>query len=119
MKTIEIKKPIYGTYVAIRDKYLKEAQRYRKMLTIATWVNGKRIKARVSPSEWKKTGKRIRRVFLIPNHPMTLWANHLSRFIKKEKPIVSPLNSLYDMPLKYRNRIRQMLHSQNHLTKGV
>ena len=115
MITVEIKKAIFGSYVSVRDKYLNIAKNTHQSLRIR--CNG--VEAVVTPSQWKKTGKRIRKVFLIPDHPMTLWANHLSRFVKKEKPKVSPLNTIYKMPAKYRNRIRKILKVKHHLTKSV
>ena len=111
MITITIKKPIYGTYLAVRDKYLKGNKPIK--------IRCGDMVAIVTPREWKKTGTKIKKVFLIPNHPMTFWANHLSRFVKKEEPKVSPLNTLYSMPAKYRNRIRKMLKVKYPLTKSV
>ncbi len=70
---IEIRKPIYANYIAIRDKYLLEAKRTKKLLRI-TIPAGTAI---VSYATWMKDAKLIEKEFKIPGHPMKLWANFL------------------------------------------
>lgn len=85
---VEIKKPIYGTYVGIRDTYLKQAIRQGKLLKI-TIPEGVGI---ADPREWIKTGKRIEKVFLRPDEPMILYANHVQ--LPVEKPDTEQLSLL-------------------------
>lgn len=76
---VEIRDPMYGTYVGIRDTYLRQAIRQGKLLRI-TIPDGVGI---ADPREWIKTGKRIEKVFLRPDEPMILYANYVQLPIEK------------------------------------
>ncbi len=87
METIDIKitKPIYGTYVGIRDIYLSQALNEKKMLRISI-PQGIAV---VDPREWMKTAKRMEKVFKIPNKPMILYANYVPLEIETPKEVVN------------------------------
>ena len=78
---VEIKKPLYQNFAYIRDKYLYEA--------IERGVNVEiRIPqgtAVVDPKKWIKTGKRMEKVFLLPDNPMILWGNRVPIKTEEDK----------------------------------
>ena len=75
----EIKKPLSVTedhskvYVALWDKYVKEAIAHKCKLRIAT-PYGTGIE---DPKLWRKYGKKFKQVFLRPDDPMTLISNYV------------------------------------------
>jgi len=70
---IYIRKPIYGDYVGIREKYIWKAKRENKKLKIET-PRGVCI---ISPTKFLKGATRIEKVFKIPDRPMILYCNTL------------------------------------------
>lgn len=80
---ITIRKPIYGTYCAIRDIHIERAIVQNKLLKI-TIPQGIFI---VDPKWWKETGTIMKKVFLRPDEPMILIQNHVAGFAKKDIPI--------------------------------
>lgn len=78
MVEIEIKKPLYGSMVYIRDKYLKQAMKENGPINII--CDGK--KYMISPYEWTSDAKKMEKEFLIPGKPMILYGNHLAKFTK-------------------------------------
>lgn len=78
MVEVKIEKPLYGTMVYIRDKYLKQAIKENGPLTII--CAGK--KYMVGPYKWLEDAKKMEKEFLIPGKPMVLYGNHLSKFEK-------------------------------------
>ena len=88
MINIKINKPIYGTYIAIRDKYLNQALKLKTDLRVEI-PQGTYI---VNPRKWIKTGRKQEKVFLIPDQPMILWENHCARFPKEQQPLEDEVN---------------------------
>ena len=93
---VNIKKPIYGTYVGIRDKYIWQAKRERKLLRI-TIPQGTEI---ISPAKFLKGATRIEKVFLIPDKPMVLYCNHIHR---DREPIENVM-----IPFDVKERLREV-----------
>ncbi len=89
--TIEIRKPLWenenGSWVCIYDRHIKEAIRNKQFIQIITPHDT----AVYMPKEWKKMAKRMKKVFLIPNHPMNL----LCGYIK------SPKKKTYEEEIEY------------------
>lgn len=81
MITYKVQKPIYGLCVAIRDKVLNSA--IKKKTSIRAEWNGEVYI--IDPKKWVKTGERMEKVFLIPDRPMVLFSNHLSKFPTEEQ----------------------------------
>jgi len=79
MINVTIKKPLFGSKVYIRDKYLNQAHRQKTQVCVSC----KGEKYIVDPKEWIHTGDKMEKVFLIPEKPMVLWGNFLEKF-KKE-----------------------------------
>lgn len=77
---IEIEKPVYGTFVYIRDKYIIQAKKTNKKLIIKTAG----ITGICTAKEWLKNSEKIKKVYLIPNQPMVMYGNHVSKFVKIE-----------------------------------
>lgn len=75
METIKFKihKPLYGTFVYLYSSKVEKAIREGKMLEIEI-PQGVGI---VSPHDWKKNMKTIKKVFLRPDDPMLLYGNHV------------------------------------------
>jgi hypothetical protein len=71
--SINIRKPIYGNYCGIRDKYIFQSKKYHKDLRITTPLGVTTI----SPTKFMQGADRIEKVFLIPDRPMVLWCRHL------------------------------------------
>lgn len=90
MKPVDvvIKKPLYGTYVYIRDKYVDMAIKHRTMLRISIPQGT----ALVDPKEWKKNGKRMEKVFRNPNEPMVLYGGHVPLKLEDKLPKVYDSN---------------------------
>jgi hypothetical protein len=84
---VTIDKPIYGTNVAVRDKYLKQAIREHCDITIKTTVDGKVYECTVSPLRWIMEGKKMSKVFLIPDRPMVLYQNDILRYMDKAQVV--------------------------------
>ncbi len=78
---INIRKPIYGNYVSIREKYLKEAIRNKEPIVL-TLPNGT---CTVDPKWWMEKGELIEKTFKYPNQPMRMWANHAPIKSKEEE----------------------------------
>lgn len=95
---ITINKPIYANYCGIREKYIWQAKRQKKMLRITT-PNGV---GTISPTKFMKGAERIEKVFLIPDKPMVLYANHVP--IDKEEPEII---EDYTIPNAVRERMRE------------
>lgn len=70
---VDIRKPLYGNFVYIRDKYIRQAINEGKQLMIQV-PTGTGIH---DPREWIRTGKKMLKEFKIPGRPMTLWGNHV------------------------------------------
>lgn len=70
---INIKNPLYGDFVYVRDKFIKQAQQERKLLRITT-PNGTGL---VTPKQWLKDAKKMEKEFKIPGVPMILWGNYV------------------------------------------
>lgn len=68
---VTISKPLYGNYCFIRDKYINDAIRYHTKLLI-TVPKGSAL---VDPLWWKTTGKRMEKIFKMPDNPMILYGN--------------------------------------------
>lgn len=81
MIEVFIKKPLYGTYVQVRDKYLLQAIREHTDIIIKTEVDGKQYSCTVSPLLWIRDGKKYLKEFLIPGKPMTLYGNSIMKYI--------------------------------------
>ena len=95
---VKILKPIYGNYVGIREKYIRQAQKYHKDLQITT-PNGVTT---ISPTRFLQGAERIEKVFLIPEHPMVLYCKNLVP--DKEEP----KEELITIPNEARERLREM-----------
>lgn len=76
---VNIRKPLYGTFVYIREEHITYAKKHGIPLKI-TIPHGTFT---ISHDDWMKNAKRIEKVFLRPDQPMVLWGNHV---IKGEKP---------------------------------
>jgi hypothetical protein len=97
---VNIRKPIFANYCGIRELYIRQAQKYHKDLKVIT-PNGIGI---VSPTKFLQGAERIEKVFLIPDRPMVLYANHVKVDpIESEKPTVED----YIIPNAVRERLRE------------
>lgn len=83
---INIDKPLYGSYVAIRDIYLKKG---KLLIVKAKKLEGDKYEyeCRVTPKEWLKTAVKKPEIHLIPDKPMIMYYNHVTRFVKKREEI--------------------------------
>jgi len=70
---VNIAKPMYGTYVYLWDKYIKDAKRAKLPLRI-TIPQGSGI---YWADEWVKGSRTMEKVFLRPDEPMILIGNEL------------------------------------------
>lgn len=73
MIEITIKKPLYGSFVYIRDTVLRQAVRRGNQIKI-TIPQGTMIH---NASNWIKSGKRMEKIFKRPDEPMILWGNNV------------------------------------------
>ena len=94
---VDIKKPIYGSYVGIRDKYIFRAKREKKKL----FIRIPQGTCTISPEKFLKGAQRIEKVFLIPDKPMVLYANT----IHVDKP--TPIEDV-SIPLDVKERLREI-----------
>lgn len=78
---IHIKKPIYGTTVALNDKIIREAIRLNRILCIKT----KGAYEEISPKAWMAKSIKIKKEFRIPGKPMTLWQGHVGEAQPKHR----------------------------------
>ena len=85
MKKVTIKKPMYGAFVYIRDRVLYDAIHDGERIQVCI-PQGSAI---IDPKEWIRTGKKLEKVFKIPNRPMVLWGNHvpIAEHIKQDQMI--------------------------------
>jgi len=74
---VKIDKPLYGTFVYIRDKYLNQAKSSGWPLRITT-PHGVGV---MSYESFMRGAKKMEKVFLIPEKPMILYGN----FIRMEE----------------------------------
>lgn len=84
MIEIEIKKPLYGNYVYIRESILNKAIRSGNQLLVIV-PKGKAV---VNPTEWKRKGQRMSKVFLRPDEPMILYGGNVPIELPKVEPLV-------------------------------
>jgi hypothetical protein len=94
---VDIKKPIYGNYVGIRDKYIWKAKREGKKLHIRIPQGS----CTMSPDKFLKGAKRIEKVFLIPDKPMVLYANNI------QLDNHTPLEDV-SVPMDVKERLREI-----------
>lgn len=70
---VDIKKPLYGSFCYVADKYIQIAKRFNLPLKI-TCPKGVGI---FTADEWLKDAKMMKKVFLRPDEPMILWGNRV------------------------------------------
>ena len=75
-----IRKPIYGTCVALNEKLLKSAISKRKKIL----VKCPGAEELIDPKEWMKDAKRISKVFKQPNNPMILYQKSIGVTISED-----------------------------------
>ena len=85
--SIEIRDPLPGNYVYVNEGFLNRAIRAGAHVMIKTPL-GSLI---VSPRDWKRNGKKIKKVFKFKDNPMTLYGGRIpiegeKEVIKKEEP---------------------------------
>lgn len=79
---MKFQKPIYGTVCAIRDRILKDAMKAGKLLLVEC-PGGQEV---VSPKTWLTEGKRMEKVFKIPDRPMILYERSI-KLVNEPKPV--------------------------------
>ena len=93
---IDLHKPIYESFYAIWDKWLKIAK--SRNLTLV--VNSKFGKSTYSYQEWMNGAKRMERYYKNPDEPMIFWGKNLLPEIRKRekrKKIEKRLNRDYNL----------------------
>ena len=70
MINLEIKKPLYGKYICIRESYLLSGPRMKVTIPQGSAV--------IDTKEWMKTGKVMEKVYLYEDRPMRLWCGYLA-----------------------------------------
>ena len=70
MINLEIKKPLYGKYICIRESYLLAGPRMKVKIPQGSAV--------IDTKEWMKTGKKMEKVYLYEDRPMRLVCNYLA-----------------------------------------
>lgn len=84
MKSITIEKPLYGNFCYIRETFLKNAIKDGEVVEVKL----PNMTAIISPREWIKTGKVMKKVFNFPDNPMILWGNDPNKVkVKKSAPL--------------------------------
>lgn len=78
---VHINRPVFGSFVYVRDKYLKQAKRENKHLKISC----PDASCIVSATEWLSDAKRMEKVFLHPTNPMVLYGNDINKFSRREE----------------------------------
>lgn len=101
---INIEKPVYGSYVYIRDKYLDHAIAHKIPLRIEI-PQGIYI---IDPKVWIKTGEKIEKVFLIPEHPMKLYGNHVLKYGKKIEKVPDIPKANYDEYINSAHKLQKL-----------
>ena len=84
--TVNIRKPLYGTFCYIRSEIVENAIRSGSKMEVII----PRGKAIVDPVKWKSTGKVMRKVFKFPDNPMILYGNHVELPRTPKGKIVEP-----------------------------
>lgn len=89
---MEIRKPIWGTYVTIRDVVVDGAIKKRKLMRVKITGVGEAI---VHPTAWKERAQEasaagdknavMKKVFLKPNEPMVLYGGTVPIEIKEKE----------------------------------
>jgi len=101
---VDIKKPIYGNYVGVRELYIWKAKREHKMLRITT-PNGTTT---ISPTRYLEGATRIEKVFLIPDRPMVLYCKLLTPDKPKEEHLkLQRTVQDYSMPVSVFEEIKR------------
>ena len=70
MQELEIKRPLHGRYICIRESYLLSGPRMK--------VKIPQGESEIDTKEWMKTGKKMEKVFLYEGKPLKLWCNYLA-----------------------------------------
>lgn len=78
---VTIQKPLYGSMVYIRDKYLREAKSCNMALHITVPGIGE---AYCTWEQWVTDAKIMYKEFLIPGKPMKLYGNYINKFNASE-----------------------------------
>jgi len=73
-----IYKPLYDNYITIRESIVRRAIKNHRLLKI-TIPQGTAI---VHPEDWLRTGKKMEKIFKIPDKPMVLIGNYVPIKIK-------------------------------------
>ena len=95
---VNIKKPIYGNYVYIRDIYVDMAINRHTGLEIIIPAG----RAVVDPAKWKAEGKVMKKVFNYVDRPMILYGGYVpipgvTKPIKKEKKKAEFLPQIHNL----------------------
>lgn len=72
---VHIKKPIYGQCVAISDAIIKEAETHHRLLLLTC----PGAQETISPADWMRKSKVLRKVFRYPDNPMVLWIGTIGK----------------------------------------
>lgn len=82
MIKVNIKKPLYGNMVYIRDSILRNAIFKGENIELKI-PSGTKI---IDPRVWLNSGKRMQKVFNFPDRPMILYGNYVNftEGLKKE-----------------------------------
>lgn len=90
MITVRITKPLYDTFVYVRELYINRAKQTGQRLRIIT---GKHERI-CTPQDWLTGAKRMEKVFKDPRNPMVLWGNYVTpRPAPKNQPMLVDVKS--------------------------
>ena len=77
-----IHRPVYGLCVALNEKLLDAAIKFKATLVVQC-PGGEEI---IEPKEWKKQGQRFEKVFMLPDRPMVFYQKNIFS-VEKHSPI--------------------------------
>lgn len=108
----ELKKPIYGSFFGIWDKWLKKAETLGYKLVIHTPFGTSTYR---SAKDYLKGAKKLKRYYKNPNEPMIFWGRHLKPDIderKKRKKVERKLEDA-SMPLEAKLKLKEKIRREN------
>ena len=108
----DLKKPIYGSYFGVWDKWLKKAEKLGYKLVIHTPFGTPTYE---SAKEYLKGAERLERYYKNPNEPMIFWGKSLKSDIDKRTKRKKLERKLEDcsLPVDARLKLREKIKREN------
>ena len=89
-------KPLHDNFLFLRDKYIKQAKREKKLLKIITPAGIHYT----TPKDWLKGAKYLEQEFRIPGVPLRMWGNYATPNKEPQQPAPQDISMPADVMMR-------------------